>query len=58
MMTVYPSTGILCLHILSLTSLEVQSFSLLPSCQLHPPKGGCLSKGFHPLTWHVDLCSY
>lgn len=28
------------------------------SGQLHPPKEGCLSKGFHPLTWHIDKCSY
>ena len=26
--------------------------------QLHPPKGGCLSKGCHPLARHVDKCSY
>ena len=26
--------------------------------QLHPPKVGCLSKGWYPLTWHVDKCSY
>ena len=26
--------------------------------QLRPPKGGRLSKGCHPLAWHVDECSY
>ena len=26
--------------------------------QLHLPKGRCLSKGYYPLTWHVDKCSY
>lgn len=26
--------------------------------QLRPPKGGCLSKGYYPLAWHVDKCSY
>ncbi len=26
--------------------------------QLHQPKGWCLSKGYYPLTWHVDKCSY
>ena len=26
--------------------------------QLHPPKGGRLSKEYYPLTRHVDKCSY
>ena len=26
--------------------------------QPHLPEGRCLSKGYYPLTWHVDKCSY
>ena len=40
------------------TIFDKPEFQIERICQLHPPKGGCLSKGVYPLTWHVDKCSY
>ena len=42
----------------SLAASMASAYFNINFSQLHLPKGRCLSKGYYPLTWHVDKCSY
>ena len=43
---------------IAINQKEIKKFYINFKSQLHPPKGGCLSKGRYPLARHVDKCSY